>query len=120
MKKLALLAVVVLTTLMTSCVGLSSHLSSNVNQNQTSVVLSQKNFHIVKTVSTEVSDHYFLGLGGMRTLEKVAIANLTQKAYLTGSQALVNITVKESAAIKFLIFQERSIYAEATVIEFDK
>ena len=121
MKRIKLILVAIFATFaMTSCVGLASNMTANLNQNQTSVVLSQKNFHIVKTVSTEVSSHYFLGLGGMRNLEKVAVAELTHKANLTGSQALVNVTTKESIAIKFFLFQEISIYAEAPVIEFDK
>ena len=121
MKKIKLILVAILATFaMTSCVGLASNMTANLNQNQTSVVLSQKNFHIVKTVSTEVTSKYILGLGGMRNLEKIAIADLTHKANLTGSQALLNVKTKESIALKFLIFQEISIYAEATVIEFDK
>lgn len=105
---------------MVGCTGISTINTSNVNQNQTCVVLSRKNFHIVKTVSAEVSDHYFLGLGGMRNLEKLAIAELTQKAGLTGSQALINIVTKQSTASRFFLFQERSLYAEATVIAFDE
>lgn len=121
MKRVKLLMMVVISAvLMTSCVGFSSNLTSNINQNQTTVVLAQNNYHIVKTVSAEVSDNYFLGFGGMKNLENNAVAELTRKANLTGSQALVNVTVKESIAVKWLLFQEISVYAEATVIEFDK
>ena len=41
---------------------------------------------------------YFLGLGGIsrKSLRNNAVAELTKKANLTGSQALVNITVKSA------------------------
>lgn len=121
MKRAKLLMMIIISSmLMTSCVGFSSNLTTNINQNQTTVVLSQNNYHVVKTVSAEVSDKYLLGFGGMRNLENNAVAELTAKAHLTGSQALVNVTVKESIAVKWLIFQEISVYAEATVIEFDE
>lgn len=121
MKRLKLWMMIIISSLaMTSCVGYSSYQTSNVNQNQTSVVLSQKNFHVVKTVSSSVTHNYLFGLGGYRALKNNAVADLTKKANLTGSQALVNVTIKESHAIKWFIFQEKSIYAEATVIEFDE
>lgn len=47
------------------------------------------------------------------------MAELTKKAGLTGSQALVNVTVK-SAVKSVLIWSQVTFYAEATVIEFDE
>lgn len=106
--------------LFVSC-GVSQNLTFNTNVNQTNVVLSQKNFHIVKTVQAEVSATYFFGLGGIskKSLQNNAVAELTKKANLRGSQALVNITVKNSSTL--LLFIGRiTYYAEATVIEFDE
>lgn len=54
-----------------------------------------------------------------RSLRNNAVAELTKKANLTGSQALVNITVK-SAVKTIFILNEVTFYAEATVIEFHK
>ena len=103
-----------------SC-GVSSHLTANANLNQTNVVLSQKNFHVVKTVEAEVSATYIFGIGGLRqqALKDNAIAKLTENAGLTGSQALVNITFKSSSKM-ILCYNKVTCYAEATVIEFDK
>lgn len=50
--------------LLASC-GVTSNLTFNANQNQTNVVLSQKNYHVVKTVKAEVSATYICGIGGL-------------------------------------------------------
>ena len=106
--------------LLASC-GISQNLTSNANLNQTNVVLSQKNFHVVKTVQASVSATYIFGLGGIsqKALKNNAVAELTKKANLKGSQALVNITVKNTAKM-FLFIGKVTYYAEATVIEFDE
>lgn len=111
---------IVATLLLVSC-GVSQNLTNNANLNQTNVVLSQKNFHVVKTVETNVSATYIFGIGGIskKTLQNNAVAELTKKANLTGSQALVNVTVKSSGKF-ILFFSQVTYYAEATVIEFDE
>ena len=121
MSKLKFLFVAVISLLLLSGCGMTSNLSSNVYESQTSVVLSQANFHVVKTVRAEVSSTYVFGLGGIskKALKNNAVAELTEKANLTGSQALVNITVK-SAVKTVLIWNQITFYAEATVIEFDE
>lgn len=101
--------------------GVSSNLTTNANLNQTNVVLSQKNFHVVKTVESEVSATYVFGIGGLskNALKANAVAELTKKANLTGSQALVNVTIKSSAKV-FVVFAKTTYYAEGTVVEFDE
>ena len=103
-----------------SC-GVSSQLTANANLNQTDVVLSQKNFHVVKNVEANTSATYVFGIGGLgkKALKDNAIAELTKKANLTGSQALVNITVKYSAKM-ILCYSKVTAYAEGNVVEFDK
>lgn len=106
--------------LLASC-GISQNLTSNANINQTNVVLSQKNFHVVKTVEAEVSATYVFGIGGLnkKALQANAVAELTKKANLTGSQALINVTVKNTAKA-FLVVGKTTYTAEGTVIEFDE
>ena len=106
--------------LLASC-GVSQNLTTNTNLNQTNVVLSQKNFHVVKTVSAENTATYVFGIGGMskKALYNNAVAELTKNANLTGSQALVNITVKNSAKT-ILCFSKLTYHAEGPVIEFDE
>lgn len=117
LSRIAIAAAAVL--LLASC-GVSQNLTSNANLNQTNVVLSQKNFHVVKTVEAETSATYVFGIGGMskKALYNNAVAELTKKADLTGSQALVNVTVKSSAKLA-VVFCKVTYRAEATVIEFD-
>jgi uncharacterized secreted protein with C-terminal beta-propeller domain len=117
LSRIAMAAAAVL--LLASC-GVSQNLTSNANLNQTNVVLSQKNFHVVKTVEAETSATYVFGIGGMskKALYNNAVAELTKKADLTGSQALVNVTVKSSAKLA-VVFGKVTYRAEATVIEFE-
>ena len=122
MKKLLFKVVMaVAAVIMFASCGVSSHMTSNANLNQTNVVLSQKNFHVVKTVESEVSATYIFGLGGFskKALHDNAVAQLAKRAGLTGSQALVNVTVKSSSKM-ILFYNKVTCYAEATVIEFDK
>ena len=122
MKKILVKVVIaVAAVIMFASCGVSSHITANANLNQTNVVLSQKNFHIVKTVEAEVSATYIFGIGGFsqKALKDNAVAKLTENAGLTGSQALVNITFKSSNKM-ILFYNKVTCYAEATVIEFDK
>ena len=106
--------------LLASC-GVTSNLAFNANQNETNVVLSQKNYHVVKTVKAEVSASYIFGIGGLskQALRNNVIAELTKEAGLTGSQALINVTVHNSSKM-FLVYNKLTYHAEATVIEFDE
>lgn len=101
--------------IVSSCYTVSNFATSNVNLNQTNVVLSQKNFHIVKTVTTSMEHRRFHAK--KEVLYGDLVADLTEKAQLTGSQALVNITFKEVK--RGTVFQKKIITASATVIEFD-
>ena len=66
MKKLLTKVIVAVAAviLLSSC-GMNANLVTNHNLNQTNVVLSQKNFHVVKTVKAEVSASYIFGIGGL-------------------------------------------------------
>ena len=102
----------------TGC-GISSWTTTTQNQNQTNVVLSENNFRIVKTVSAEVHSKYVFGIGGLTTksLMANAISELTKKADLKGSQALINITTHVHKKI-ILLHETRSMVAQGIVIEF--
>lgn len=102
----------------TGC-GASFYATTNQNQNQTSVILAENNFRIVKTVSAEVNCSYVFGIGGLsrKAMMSNAISELTDKAQLTGSQALINITTKIHNKF-ILVWARRSMIAQGTVIEF--
>lgn len=116
----AIFAVAFVAVILTGC-GVSSYMTSNVNVNQTNVVLQEDNFHVVRNVSAEVSQSYVLGIGGLskRALKDNAVSELTEKAHLTGSQALINVTMKEDYQTVF-IWSKRTVRAQGTVIEFDE
>lgn len=117
----AFVAVVLFATMLTGC-GASSYLTSNVNNNTTNVVLQEDNFHVVKTVEAKVSQTYILGIGGLspKALKSNAVAELTEKANLSGSQALINVTVKEDIQAVYVFWFKRTVRATGTVIEFDR
>lgn len=122
MKKiLSRVVMAVAAVLLLSGCGINQRLTMNSNLNQTNVVLSQKNFHVVKTVTAEVSATYIFGIGGLskQALQENAVAELTKKAGLIGSQALVNVTVHNSGKM-FAVYNKITYHAEATVIEFDE
>lgn len=120
MKTIKSIVVAICTVILVSSCGMSANLTSNANLNQTNVVLSQDNFTVVKTVSSEVSASYVFGIGGLskKALKTNAVAELTKKANLTGSQALVNVTVKQSGFTIIGIYTKCTFLAEGTVVEF--
>ncbi len=99
--------------------GVTANMTSNVNNNVTNVTLASDNFRIINTVDAQVSSRYLFGIGGLskKALRDNAVAELTKKAQLHGSQALINVTVKQSAKF-FLVYNVVTYYAEGTVIQF--
>ena len=107
---------------LTSC-GVSSHLSHNQNQNQTSVVLNQANFKTVETVSEKVSQKYVFGLGGItkKALRESALSKMTNSADLKGgSKAIINTSVHETVKMITPIYMECTVTANGTIVEFTK
>ncbi len=112
---------------LTSC-GLYGNLTSNQNQNQTSVVLSEANFKYIGTVSGEVSQTYILGFGGIRpkALKDNAIDKMMREArrnnpdLMTGSKAITNISVEQSIKMITPFYVKCTVTAHGTIIEFTK
>ncbi len=118
MKPFNLLIGVFATILISGC-GFSNYLTHNQNQNSTTVILSENNFSIVRTVEARISTNYIFGIGGMgkRALYSNVMSALTRKANLSGSQALINISTKLHID-GFLIWERYTVEACGTVIEF--
>ena len=122
MKHLSLLVTSVLLLLFATGCGVSSYMTQNQNQNQTNVVLSDSNYKVVKTVEATVTNSYVFGIGGLskKALMSNAVSELTKKANLTGSQALVNVTVQVQNKI-ILVWNRKTrktVVAHGTVVEF--
>ena len=98
---------------------MSSAISNNFTETQ--VVLSENNFNVVGQAYGEAQATYICGIGGLskQALQNNVIAELTKEAGLTGSQALINVTVHNSGKM-FFVYNKLTYHAEATVIEFDE
>ena len=105
--------------LLTSCAG-HYGLTSNVNNHSTEVVLSKKNFKVIKSVSGEASVMYVLGIGGLskKALIAEARAEMLKSAELEGSaKAIINETV-EIKGSSFPFVGKKLVTVSAQVIEF--
>ena len=119
MKKLAVLALVLGSLMLTGC---AAHLysASTINQSKTEVVLGQKNFVVVKNVEGQASATYFFGIGGLskKAIRSNAVAEMTKAAHLKGSQTIINVNVKQTVGGVIPIFMRHTFTATGTVVEF--
>ncbi len=119
MKKLMLLPVTVACLGLASC-ALQKNNTSNLNQNQTSVVLAKKNFAVVGTATGEAYATYFMGIGGLSKngLRQEARAEMIRDAKLQGtSKVLINETTEEKNSI-ILIWNRKKVICNAQIVEF--
>lgn len=112
---LSFAAVLVMTT---SC-GFTSNLTAGGVVNQTNVVLSQNNFRVIGEAEGVAEATYIFGFGGLspKALKANALAEMAENAHLTGSQAIVNVTVHESVA-DWAILTKRVFTAKCQIVEF--
>ena len=119
MKKIfGILAIVAATLSLTGC-GVSMMTSENYNQ--TKVVLSENNFKVVGIAKGEWSATYVFGIGGFssNSLMNNAISDMYEKANLTGSQTIINVTTAVSVKqIVWGIYLQRTAVVTGTIIEF--
>lgn len=104
---------------LTSCAG-HLGLTSNVNNHSTEVVLSKKNFKVLKSVRGEASVTYILGIGGLskKALIADAKAQMLKEANLEGgAKAIINETV-EIKGSNFPFMGKKLVTVSAQVIEF--
>ena len=116
----AIFAAAFVAVILTGC-GMSSYMTSNVNVNQTNVVLQEDNFHVVRNVSAEVSQTYVFGIGGFssNSLMNNAISDMYEKANLKGSQTIINVTSSVSVKqVVWGIYTQRTAVVTGTIIEF--
>ncbi len=119
MKHLRLALIIVIMTMAYGC-GIPNHLTSNLNQISTNVILSENNYSIVGSVETELSSTYILGIGGLskKALYTNAMSELSRKANLTGSQALINVSLSTHIEVAWILWRRYTIIAHGTIIEF--
>lgn len=111
MKKIFLIAgICAMAVLGTSCLSQQS-LTTNQNQNQTVVVLSQNNYRIVGTARGEAK-----GSTANKLVVNNAYADMVKNANLTGSQALINVNYERISTFT----NKQHVVVTATIIEFTK
>lgn len=118
MKKFIVMLSVIATLALSSC-GFTQHSTTNVNQSQTTVILSKKNYRIVKTVTGESSQLYVFGIGGLskKSLQESAMSQMYKNAELKDSQAIININIFYESE-HFVVANKINAIASGTVIEF--
>ncbi len=122
MKKLLIAAVAVCAVLLSSCsTGRYLGHTSNVNMNQTQVVLSNANFKVVKQVQKIVIFEQKYNFSKMQ-LKESAYAALVREANLQGSQAIINVTFEEVQRVSGAMVPktQSAVLVQGTVIEFTK
>ncbi len=121
MKKLSFILTIILGLGLSSCsVGRYVNPSQNLNLNQTQVVLSEANFKVVKHVSKSIIYTQSATRFESKQLYQSAYAELLREANLTGSQALINVTIELVERTKGLLFPKTdcAIIVSGIVIEF--
>jgi hypothetical protein len=121
MKAKLILMAVLSAILFTGCAGFHT-LTQTPIANSPVVTLDQDNFHVVKHVEASAVTTRILCIGGLsrRALRQNAVADMIKSAELTGSQAVVNVTTKESIVIWTPLYIKTIVTAYGTVVEFDK
>ena len=119
MKKFLIGGLACLALLCTGCVGLSHQAMTNINQVQTEVVLSKKNYKVIGTVYGESTQTYIFGIGGCSkaSMTQSAVADMYRNANLTGAQAIINPNVCYKNKV-ILVYSQVKCIASGTVIEF--
>jgi hypothetical protein len=117
MKKIILLVMLSLSLL--SCGG-SASVVGNATVSQTNVELSRKNFKVLEKVTGVSTNTYILGIGGMsnKALVEKAKNDMMQKANLSGSKAVINITYDKHINGLFPFYSQVTITASGYIVEF--
>lgn len=119
MKKVLFIGMIAISAMLTSC-SISREATNNQNQIQTSVVLNQKNYKVIGTVTGESKQNYVLGIGGLskKSLRESAMSEMLKKADLKGNaRAIINTNVQYKGQF-YLLWGKRKAIATGTIIEF--
>ena len=87
----------------------------------TEVRLLENNFKVVGIAKGEWSATYVFGIGGFsqKSLMNSAISDMYEKANLTGSQTIINVTSAVSVKqVIWGIYTQRTAVVTGTIIEF--
>ncbi|MCD8295451.1 MAG: hypothetical protein LUE27_09465 [Clostridia bacterium] len=104
---------------MSSC-AIHDEATSNANQLQTQVVLNHNNYRVVGQAEGKCSQTYIFCIGGLnkKSLRSSAMSEMMKNANLTGSQALINVTVQYKNIFGLFVYGKCTAIARGTIIEF--
>lgn len=123
MKKLIFITVITLSGMLSAC-SASYEATSNQNQIQTSVLLSQNNYKVVGQVKGESKQCYVLGIGGLsnKSLKESAMSEMLNKANLQmqgNARAVINTNIQYKNQF-YVLWGKKKVIANGTIIEFVK
>ena len=110
----------ILTIVLFSSCALHNGLTSNLNNHNTEVVLTKKNFKVIQRVYGEAEVDYVLGIGGLKRQALIAEARqrmLTNAGLEGTSRAVINETVEVRKSF-FPFAKSVKVVVSAYVIEF--
>lgn len=121
MKKYQWAAMLLLTVILSTSCRVHDGLTRNENQHQTQVVLSEKNYRIIRYVEGDAYARYYFGIGGgknQRGMVALAREKMLKNAGLIGkSRAVINETVETQFKQVFFMTEVRYIVS-GYVVEF--
>jgi len=121
MRTFKILSIIILTSiLMTSC-GIHSAMVGNINNNNTNVELSKKNFKVIEKVSGNSTATYVFGIGGLSNkalIEKAKFKMLENANLIGGSKAIINWTTESHISIVYPFFYQKTITVSGHIVEF--
>ena len=109
----------IMSVMLSSC-SISREATNNQNQIQTSVVLNQKNYKVIGTVTGESKQNHVLGIGGLsqKSLRESAMGEMLKKANMQGeARAIINTNVQYKTQF-YLLWGKQKAIATGTIIEF--
>lgn len=120
MKRLFTIATIALSCLVLSSCGVTYMPGMNSNVNETKIVLSERNFNVLREAQGIASATYVCGIGGLSktALRSNAIDEMTRNAALKGSQTIANITTHSTFKMITPFYVKVTYVATGYVVEF--
>ena len=106
--------------MITSC-GIHTAMIGNINNNNTNVELSKKNFKVIRKVSGHSSATYVFFIGGIYNkalIERAKFKMLENANLIGGSKAIINLTTESHITLVYPFFFQKTITVSGHIIEF--
>ena len=104
-----------------SCRGLNGLYPINTNNTSTEVLLTKKNYKVIKKVSGESSATFILGMGGLSNKHLIELAknSMYEGAKMEGgAKAIINVSAEVHDAFWTFLYVKRTVRVNGYLIEF--